>query len=69
MIKQINQATFEEAREIAETRPIIRSFLDLDHYKLTMGQFAFHRYPDVPVKYASKNRTKKVRSCTRVKAY
>lgn len=41
--------------------PIIQSFLDLDHYKLTMGQFAFHRYPDVPVKYASTNRTKKVK--------
>jgi nicotinate phosphoribosyltransferase len=44
-----------------ETRPIIRSFLDLDMYKLTMGQFAYHRYPNVPVEYASKNRTKKVR--------
>ena len=44
-----------------EKGPIIRSLLDLDHYKLTMGQFAFHRYPDVPVKYASTNRTKSVK--------
>jgi nicotinate phosphoribosyltransferase len=44
-----------------ETEFIIKSFLDLDHYKLTMGQFAFHRYPNVPVKYASTNRTKSVR--------
>jgi len=40
--------------------PTTRSFLDTDMYKLTMGQFAFHRYPDVPVKYAFKNRTKGV---------
>jgi nicotinate phosphoribosyltransferase len=33
------------------------SFLDTDMYKLTMGQFAFHRYNDTPVKYAFKNRT------------
>ncbi|VVB80073.1 Nicotinate phosphoribosyltransferase [uncultured archaeon] len=48
---------FETRRE----EPIIQSFLDLDHYKLTMGQFAFHRYATVPVKYAFTNRTKKVR--------
>lgn len=47
--------------ETNNERPIIQSLLDLDHYKLTMGQFAFHRYADVPVKYASTNRTKKVR--------
>jgi nicotinate phosphoribosyltransferase len=52
----------EQAREVEEQRrPIIRSFLDLDHYKLTMNQFAFHRYPNVLVRYASKNRTTKVR--------
>jgi len=44
-----------------EKRPIITSILDLDHYKLTMGQFAFHRYPDVPVKYGFTNRTKSVK--------
>ncbi len=38
--------------------PIITSLLDLDHYKLTMGQFVFNRYPNVPVKYAFNNRTK-----------
>lgn len=38
--------------------PTTRSFLDTDMYKLTMGQFAFHRYAEVPVKYAFKNRTK-----------
>jgi nicotinate phosphoribosyltransferase len=41
--------------------PIIQSILDLDHYKPTMGQFAFHRYPDVIVKYALTNRTKSVK--------
>jgi nicotinate phosphoribosyltransferase len=50
----------ETARE-AEKGPIIKSFLDLDHYKLTMGQFAFHRYPDVIIKYLYTNRTKKIR--------
>lgn len=43
-----------------EERTIVRSFLDTDHYKLTMGQFVFRRYEDVPVKYAFKNRTKGV---------
>jgi nicotinate phosphoribosyltransferase len=41
--------------------PIIRSFLDVDFYKSTMGQFAFHRHPEVEVRYGSKNRTKGVR--------
>lgn len=39
---------------------IIRSLLDTDFYKFTMGQLVFLRYPDVPVKYAFKNRTKRV---------
>lgn len=42
-------------------RPIIRSLLDLDLYKLTMCMFAYLRYPAVRVKYEFKNRTKDVR--------
>lgn len=41
--------------------PIIRSLLDVDFYKFTMGQFVFSKYPDVRVKYAFKNRTKAVK--------
>ena len=41
-------------------KAIIQSLLDTDFYKLTMGQFAWRRYPDVPVKYAFKNRTTSV---------
>ena len=37
---------------------IINSLLDLDAYKLFMLLFAFRYYPDVPVRYAFKNRTK-----------
>lgn len=39
---------------------IIDSLLDVDFYKFTMGQLVFLKYPDVPVKYAFKNRTKRV---------
>ncbi len=39
---------------------IIESLLDLDLYKLTMGQLVFLQYPIVPVRYAFKNRTAKV---------
>lgn len=39
---------------------IIESLLDIDFYKFTMGQLIFHRYPNVPVKYALKVRTKGV---------
>jgi nicotinate phosphoribosyltransferase len=39
---------------------IITSVLDTDFYKLTMGQFIFDKYPDVPVKYSFKNRTANV---------
>lgn len=41
--------------------PIITSLLDIDFYKFTMGQLVFHRYSDVPVRYALKNRTSGVR--------
>ncbi|MEI7718345.1 MAG: nicotinate phosphoribosyltransferase [archaeon] len=47
---------------LAQTEgPIITSLLDIDFYKFTMGQFVFHRYADVPVKYGFNNRTKKVK--------
>lgn len=42
-------------------KPIISSLLDIDFYKPTMGQLVFLKHPDVSVKYAFKNRTKKVR--------
>ncbi|MDP3027817.1 MAG: nicotinate phosphoribosyltransferase [Nanoarchaeota archaeon] len=56
----INKMARQRKPELEEERqsPVITSLLDLDHYKLTMGQFVFNRYPDVPVKYAFKNRTK-----------
>lgn len=34
--------------------------MDIDYYKLTMAQFAFHRYSKVSVRYGFNNRTKKV---------
>ncbi|MBI4119735.1 MAG: nicotinate phosphoribosyltransferase [Parcubacteria group bacterium] len=37
--------------------PIITSLLDTDFYIPLMGQFVFHNYPNVRVKYAFKNRT------------
>ena len=40
--------------------PIIQSLLDTDFYKFTMGYWVFKRYPDVPVRYAFKNRTARV---------
>ncbi len=36
---------------------IINSFLWTDFYKFSMGQFVFHRYPNVEVEYAFTNRT------------
>jgi len=39
---------------------IITSLLDTDFYKFTMGQLIFHTYPDVQVRYAFTNRTKRV---------
>jgi len=47
--------------KIWQPAPIITSLLDLDFYKLTMGQFVFHRYANVPVKYSFNNRSKSVR--------
>ena len=41
--------------------PIIQSLLDTDFYKFTMGHWVFKRYPHVPVRYAFKNRTARVR--------
>jgi nicotinate phosphoribosyltransferase len=41
--------------------PIIKSLLDLDFYKLTMGHLVWKQYPNIPVKYAFKNRTKDVK--------
>lgn len=38
-------------------KPIITSLLDTDAYKLWMGQFAFRRYRNVPVRFAFRNRT------------
>ena len=40
--------------------PIIESLLDTDFYKFTMGQIAYLRYPQVTVKYAFQNRTKRI---------
>lgn len=42
-------------------KPIIESLLDLDFYKLSMGQFIFHRHPTVPVTLSFINRTTSVR--------
>lgn len=39
----------------------MKSFLDLDSYKCTMGQFVWKHFPDAVVKYEFKNRTKDVR--------
>ncbi len=50
-----------DLERIQERRPIVTSLLDTDFYKLTMGQFVFHRYADVPVNYEFKNRTQFVR--------
>jgi nicotinate phosphoribosyltransferase len=41
--------------------PIVRSLLDIDFYKLLMQQFICQIYPNVPVTFALKNRTIKVR--------
>lgn len=38
--------------------PIVRSLLDTDFYKITMGQLAFLRYPDVEVGFSLINRSR-----------
>ena len=38
----------------------MRSFLDLDYYKLTMGQLVFKHFPSVRVKYQLINRSKDI---------
>ncbi|MBI2054850.1 MAG: nicotinate phosphoribosyltransferase [Candidatus Sungbacteria bacterium] len=50
-------------------KPIIRSLLDVDFYKFTMGQFVWKYYPDVHVKYAFMNRTKKVKIAKAIDMY
>ena len=42
-------------------RETISSFLDLDLYKLTMGQFVFRHFPHTLVGYEFINRTKAVK--------
>ena len=39
----------------------MQSLLDVDLYKLTMLQFIYHRYPQIPVTFAFKNRTASLR--------
>jgi nicotinate phosphoribosyltransferase len=41
--------------------PIVRSLLDTDFYKLLMLQFIYKHYADIPVTFALKNRTAKVK--------
>ena len=49
----------EDLRKELE-RPTITSLLDLDLYKLTMGQFAWRYFPDITVTYEFTNRTSSV---------
>lgn len=46
---------------------VFQSLMDIDFYKFTMGQLIFHHYPDIPVKYAFKNRTKGVALAKRIR--
>lgn len=41
-------------------KPIYTSPMWTDFYKFAMGQFIFHRYPDIKVKFGLINRTKKI---------
>ncbi len=44
-----------------QDKPVIESLLDIDFYKLSMGQMIFHKHPNVPVVFSFINRTKNVR--------
>ncbi|OGZ28125.1 MAG: nicotinate phosphoribosyltransferase [Candidatus Niyogibacteria bacterium RIFCSPHIGHO2_01_FULL_45_28] len=46
---------------MTEFKPIINSLMDVDFYKLTMGQLIWRYYPDVNVTFELMNRTKKIR--------
>ena len=48
-------------------RPAIDSLLDLDFYKLTMGQFVYHRHPDIHVTYSLINRRSEQRLADKIK--
>lgn len=41
-------------------KPILDSLMETDFYKFPMGQFIFHRYPDVKVRFSLINRTKSI---------
>lgn len=43
---------------VTSFQPIIKSLLDTDFYKLTMGQLVFRKYRDIPVKYEFINRSR-----------
>lgn len=49
------------SQEQREINTVITSLLDLDFYKLSMGQVQWHNYRDVQVRLGFKNRTTKVR--------
>lgn len=46
--------------------PIIKSLLDLDFYKLTMGQLILEHHPQVLVTFALKNRTQGINLCKEI---
>ena len=46
---------------ILAVEPIIQSFLDMDFYKLTMGQIAWRKFFHTHVRYAFRNRTKNIK--------
>jgi nicotinate phosphoribosyltransferase len=57
---QETQVPLDENLRKELERPTISSLLDLDLYKLTMGQFAWRHFPNVPVTYEFTNRTSSV---------